>query len=416
MAVCSALRNCVLALCVLAWSACSVHDASRLDPLPITGGSSSDAGSGGIAGSMPAGRGGTGGGGTGGSGGRGGSGGTSGTAGTDATGGMGGDASVEDPDAGEETRCGDGLVTGMEICDTGIDADEPGACPTECPRLSECVMRALNGTGCRAECVVLQAQCSDDDDCCPGNCMLSNDNDCSSSCGDGIVQMEERETCEPEPIADGDAGAGPACPEGCDDEDACTTDVLSGSAMNCNVECAHVEITALVQGDGCCPEGANTITDSDCTPVCGNHVRERGEDCDAQSGCNEECDLDFSEDQRACLDTFAVTNDPCDLCACTDCAATKLACFDDSDDERGELCVDLQACVQESGCFDSECFCGDFPGCVLPNGPCIPEVQAAAETIDALEINTRKSDTNYAIGRSLALDVCLRDECASACD
>jgi hypothetical protein len=410
VAVCSALRISVLGLCCLAWSACSVHDASRLDPLPISGGAASDAGSGGIAGSMPAGRGGQGGAGSGGSGS------ISGLGGVGAMGGDDGDAAVDDADAdaGDATRCGDGLVSGMEICDTGIDADEPGACPTECPPLSECVMRALNGTGCRAECVVLQAQCSDDDDCCPGNCKPSNDNDCSSSCGDGIVQPEERETCEPEP--DPDAGTGMACPAGCDDEDACTTDVKSGSPMNCNVECAHVEITALANGDACCPDGANAITDGDCMPVCGNGVRERGEDCDAQTGCNEECDLDYTAQQRECLDTLAVNNDACDLCTCTACTSTKLACFDDNDQARGELCVDLQACVRENGCFDSECFCGDSFGCVLPNGPCIPEIQAAAESINAFDIDGRKMNTNYAIGRSLALDICIMDECASACD
>lgn len=402
MAVCSALRKCVLVLSVWAFGACSVHDASRLDSL--AGGASSNAGSGGNAGSTPAGRGGQGGGGTGGSGGIGGLGGASGSD---------DDASVDDPDGGDETRCGDGLVTGTELCDTGISADEPGACPTECPPLSQCVMRALNGTGCRAECVVLQAQCSGGDDCCPGNCMPSNDDDCSSSCGDGIVQVDEGETCDPEPSAD--AGA-VACPAGCDDEDACTTDVLSGSAMNCNVECAHVAITALASGDGCCPAGANAITDSDCQPVCGNNVRERGEDCDAQAGCNAQCDLSYSSQQRACLDTFAVTNNPCDLCACTDCTPTKLACFDDSDQERGELCVDLQACVRESKCFDGECFCGNAVACFPPSGPCIPEVQAAAETTNAFDIDGRKTDTNYAIGRSLALDVCLMAECASACD
>jgi hypothetical protein len=407
VAVYCALRNCVLGLS-LVFTACSVHDADRLNPLPISAGSSSGGGSGGVGGGVPGDAGGQSGGGAGGVG------------GSTGTGGSSGDAALADPtDAGDGTRCGDGLVTGSELCDTDIAADEPGACPTQCAPLSECVMRALNGTGCRAECVVLQAQCEGGDGCCPGNCMPSNDNDCSASCGDGIVQANEGETCEPEPSADAgiaDAGLSPRCPEGCDDEDSCTTDVLSGSAMNCNVECAHVEITALADGDGCCPAGANTLTDSDCQPVCGNHVRERGEDCDSATGCNQECDLDYTTEQRHCLDTFAVTNEACALCQCTSCAPVKLACFEDGDQARGERCVDLQSCVRASGCFDSSCYCRNVFACVPPDGPCVPEVEAAAETTNVFDIDGRKMDTSYAIGRSYALDNCIATECASACE
>lgn len=412
----SAIRSCVLSLS-LALGACSVLDADRLSPVPARAGSSGNSGSGGLGGTM-AGRGGHGGSGMAGvdaAGGTGGIGGAGGAGGTGGAGGLGGDSGVDDPDAGDGTRCGDGLVTGTELCDTAIADDEPGACPSACPPLSECVMRALNGTGCRAECVVLQAQCEDGDGCCPGNCMTSNDDDCSAKCGDGIVQEAEQETCEPEPSEQADAGASARCPEDCDDNDDCTMDVMSGSAMNCNVECDHVAITALAAGDSCCPDGANTLTDADCDPVCGNGVRERGEDCDAPTGCNAECDIGYTADQRRCLDTFAITNDACALCECTSCTANKLACFDDSDADRGALCVELQACVRPSGCFDAECYCGDSFGCLAPNGPCVPEVERAAETTDALEIDMRKMNTNYAVGRSWVLDNCVASQCAAAC-
>lgn len=397
MGLCGALRKCVLGLSLL-WGACSVLDADRLDPLPIQGGSSSNGGVGGV--------GGVGGSTPGGAGGEGGAGGAGGQASSD-----GGEP--DDPDGGATTRCGDGLVTGTELCDTDIAKGQPGACPTECPPLSECVLRALNGTGCRAECVVLQAHCEGDDGCCPGNCMPSNDDDCSASCGDGIVQTQQGETCEPEP--DGDAGDAARCPADCDDDDPCTMDVLSGSANNCNVECAHVAITALAAGDGCCPGGANMLTDADCAPVCGNGVRERGEDCDGPTGCNQDCDLGYTAEQRHCLDTFAITNQPCDLCACASCTTTKLACFEDGNATRAALCVDLQACVRESGCYDTECYCGDSPGCFAPSGPCQPEVLAAGETNNPLDLDSRKMSSNYALGRSLSLDMCLKNSCASAC-
>jgi hypothetical protein len=393
-------------------TACSVHDPARLEPLPIEAGSSSDSGKGGSAGNMPAGRGGQNAGGTGGIGGSGSVGGLGG-AGGDA-GGMGGDASMQDEDAGEVTRCGDGLVSGTELCDTDIEPGEPGACPAACPPLSACVMRALNGSGCQAECVVLQAQCEDADGCCPGNCTPDNDDDCSSKCGDGVVQENEGETCEPAPS--GDAGDDPVCPEDCDDDDACTMDVTDGSAANCNIKCERVEITALANGDGCCPNGASMLTDGDCMPVCGNNVRERGEDCDSATGCNEACDLDYTDDQRHCLDTYAVTNQACALCMCTSCTETKLDCNDDSDEERGELCADLQVCVRQSHCFDTSCYCQNVLACIPPDGPCVPEVEAAAETTNVFDIDGRKMNTNYAIGRSYALDSCIMQNCASACD
>ena len=49
---------------------------------------------------------------------------------------------------------------------------------------------------------------------------------------------------------------------------------------SCNVTCAHTTVTAPKNGDGCCPPGANSNTDSDCSASCGNGVLESGEQCD----------------------------------------------------------------------------------------------------------------------------------------
>jgi cysteine-rich repeat protein len=96
---------------------------------------------------------------------------------------------------------------------------------------------------------------------------------CHFTCGDGVVEAEVGEVCDP-----GIATGPGACPTGCDDGQACTTDVLLGSA--CTAACDHAAITAPADGDGCCPAGANANTDSDCAPVCGNGVLETGEGCD----------------------------------------------------------------------------------------------------------------------------------------
>ena len=123
---------------------------------------------------------------------------------TGGVGGSGGSVVVGDggistgtPDATtNETRCGDGQVTGEEKCDTGIEIGKPGACAIDCAPLGACSLRALNGSGCQAECVLLQANCNGGDGCCPGTCTRANDSDCSITCGDGVVQTDSGETCE----------------------------------------------------------------------------------------------------------------------------------------------------------------------------------------------------------------------------
>src|SRR5690349_13401911 len=67
----------------------------------------------------------------------------------------------------------------------------------------------------------------------------------SAACGNGVVDADE--TCDTA-IASGAT----ACPSGCDDGNACTTDTLSGSA--CTAACEHAPVTACTSGDGCCPK------------------------------------------------------------------------------------------------------------------------------------------------------------------
>ncbi|MBK9260642.1 MAG: hypothetical protein IPM54_12570 [Polyangiaceae bacterium] len=57
-----------------------------------------------------------------------------------------------------------------------------------------------------------------------------------------------------------------SCPTSCNDGDACTMNVLSGSAAMCNAVCTYPPITACVNGDGCCPMGCMYAADNDCPP------------------------------------------------------------------------------------------------------------------------------------------------------
>jgi hypothetical protein len=112
------------------------------------------------------------------------------------------------------------------------------------------------------------------DGCCPAGANATTDSDCAASCGNGV--LEAGETCDTA-IA---TGAG-ACPMTCDDMQSCTTDTLANGGT-CTASCAHAAITAAHDGDGCCPAGATSVTDSDCLPSCGNGVVDvlAGETCD----------------------------------------------------------------------------------------------------------------------------------------
>lgn len=188
--------------------------------------------------------------------------------------------------------CGNGVREGGEACDTAIQAGDPGACPESCEDQVACTTDTLSGAGtCDAVCSnVAIIDPINDDGCCPAGANAGTDNDCSTSCGDGVVTGSE--TCDTA-IGAGSAGA---CPTACNDGMACTSDALL-SGGTCNASCSYTEITATIDGDGCCPSGANANTDSDCQAVCGNDVVETGEECDDGAtspgdGCDELCQFE----------------------------------------------------------------------------------------------------------------------------
>jgi hypothetical protein len=157
-----------------------------------------------------------------------------------------------------EEKCGDGVVSGNEVCD-------PAASGATCPSDNDCFMRSPDkchvwgvvGSGCGATCaetkVITQTTKSSADGCCPDGGNANNDSDCKPRCGNGA--KETGETC------DGD------CPSSCDDGDACTSDESTGSRETCDFTCSkHTAKPAeLSAKDGCCPAGADARTDSDCT-------------------------------------------------------------------------------------------------------------------------------------------------------
>lgn len=191
---------------------------------------------------------------------------------------------AEDDDCG---ACGDGVVGPSESC------DPPDSCPTPemCDSDDPCITAVFSGKAkkCTARCELKPiSECVDGDRCCPAGCGAADapDDDCSSSCGDGIIASNGTETCEADSESD-------PCPTRCEDDDPCTRDLLVGSADNCNARCTHTAITTPTDEDGCCPKDAHALNDSDCRPRCGNGVTEDGEDCDFGELCSETCKLMF---------------------------------------------------------------------------------------------------------------------------
>jgi cysteine-rich repeat protein len=232
-------------------------------------------------------------------------------------------------------------------------------------------------------------------------------------CGDRMVDESAGETCEP------DAEKG--CPKTCEDNNACTQDLLTGSPQNCNVRCSHIPITKRVGGDGCCPSGATKETDADCSPMCGNKVMEAGETCDdgntvGGDGCDSKCQREMTSPE--CVAAVPDDNEPCRRCVCTHCVPQALACYTNNDAKANKECGDVVACARKARCQGAECYCGqDLLGCSLgnPTGACSKEVEAASHTTSPTTVAGRSNDTQYPIGRAAVLGQCSYDSCAREC-
>lgn len=342
-------------------------------------------------------------------------------AGRGAAGGPAVDAAAPDGFTGAPAAsvCGDGVVADDEVCDTAIADGEPGACPEDCPSLGECLPRRLRGSGCYAWCEVVIPDCMSGDGCCPAECSHSHDADCSGSCGDGVLQPDEGESCE---VASADAGAADfdLCPTECpDDGDACTVEMLTGSPDNCNSECAAAVIESLDDGDGCCPTGANSTLDDDCPVRCGNQVVEAGEDCDGGPNCDEQCKSTLPPEEQRCRAVFTGLSDSCRGCMCGSCTAIVNDCFDSGDAQRDADCAEVVHCGFAASCRGSQCYCGLDVGpddtCVVGDGPCAAILDRIAGIPGALSVYTQQSDLTTAIGRARALTDCHGTSCLNEC-
>jgi hypothetical protein len=326
----------------------------------------------------------------------------------------------------KDEMCGDGRVTGAEKCDTVITAGRIGSCPAECPSEGKCLLGEREGSGCSVRCVLVPPDCKSGDGCCPSTCIKTVDPDCSSTCGDGIVQRDAGETCEPEsaffdkPVKD----AASICSATCkDDGNPCTTAIRAGSPEHCNVTCTHVAIKSIVNGDGCCPEGANANMDNDCKPVCGNGIREANEECDGVAGCDTHCKSSLTQEQLECVNNYNYANseNTCHMCMCINCLSQLTSCYASNEETRNAGCAKIISCGYSNRCQGRICYCGTATtrpdGICLTgaNGPCKQTIEEVAGTVSMLAIAAQEIDQNTAVGRANALTECFERQCLEVC-
>lgn len=213
-------------------------------------------------------------------------------------------------------ECGNGVLNEGELCDPEIAAGDPGACPTGCDDGDACTTDVVSGTDCSVQCESAPISApSDGDGCCPPGADATTDDDCTSICGNSIV--EPGETCDTA-IAEGMAGA---CPASCDDGDFCTADSVAMDGT-CAAACEFTPITVAADGDMCCPPGETIATDNDCGIVCGDGVRSMGESCDtaipagSAGACPTSCD-----DGMVCTTDMLASAGTCDA-QCTSTVIT----------------------------------------------------------------------------------------------
>jgi hypothetical protein len=312
-------------------------------------------------------------------------------------------AGADDKDC---ATCGDGVVGPGETC------DPPDECITsdKCVAPAPCITATLRGDDddCNTRCELTPiTACRSGDRCCPEGCGQDSDEDCSASCGDGVVDARV-ETCEPQSESQ-------ACEANCDDEDACTQDFTTGSADNCNVSCSHTPITSPRDGDGCCPKAGNALNDEDCKPRCGNGVREAGEDCDGEPDCSRRCTLAARDECRKELAKVDVYSDACKACACERCSSVVLNCRSSGDRAANAACRAVTECARRTGCASGSCYCGTSANCAFPNGACYEELELAAGSTLPFQVFACAGSPNCPAGRAYVQESCLERNCAKAC-
>ena len=284
--------------------------------------------------------------------------------------------SDQGPDLGPEELCGNGAVDDGETCDWAASGAE--ACPQVPVDCSPDVCQLATVTGslvtCSSVCEFTDRVCGPIDGCCPANCPIENDEDCSAVCGNGI--REAAETC------DGD------CPASCDDGDACTADSSTGAAATCNLKCTNAPITACTNGDGCCPANCDASNDNDCSASCGDGILDAGETCDGDCPT---APMDCDDSDVCTQETFTGSPDNCNavcrnvtITTCKDDGCCPANCNANNDVDCMPVCGN--DVVEDGELCDGNCStCDDGDVCTNDT------MTGGATTCDVVCMNTPKT-------------------------
>ena len=150
-------------------------------------------------------------------------------------------------------------------------------------------------------------------------CVACGDNGSEENCGN--ARLDEGEYCDTA-VSSGEW----MCPleEFCKDTDPCTHDLLVGEG--CQARCEVTPIIDAIDDDGCCPDGADFNSDSDCL-----------DDCDSAI-----------ELQLIWMDDYCQQHSSCCLC---DCYLQNL----DVDTRVPCSCKAKEACVDDPNTTEDEC-------------------------------------------------------------
>ena len=261
--------------------------------------------------------------------------------------------------------CGNGVVDAGETCD--------GDCPTTCSDGDLCTHDSLIGTSatCNAACAFVPVlNCESGDGCCASGCNQVVDSDCSSICGNGILELGE--SCDDgNELDDGngcthDCQNNALCGDGtiqslfelCDDgfQDACGT---------CNSQCTGSGLGSSC-GDGTVCSEFETCDDG-FTDTCGSC----NADCTGP-GTGSQCgDGTVCSEFETCDDGFTD--------ACGDCNATCTGPGAASECGDGQLCAAFEVCddgyTDACGTCNADCS-GEGAGFECGNAEVCPEFES----------------------------------------
>ncbi|MET0390509.1 MAG: hypothetical protein ABW321_31345, partial [Polyangiales bacterium] len=306
---------------------------------------------------------------------------------------------TEQTEAPPPAVCGNGIVDDIEHCDIAIPRGQPGACPESCSGHDGCFKQTLAGQRCGAHCEEVEVtDVHDDDDCCPMQASLQTDNDCSATCGNGMLEAGER--CDPSD----------SCPtqETCPPESdvACMTQRYTGSPALCSARCDLHKIDSCTHGDGCCPTGCKPDDDDDCTEpttVARGTPAPRGDAGTPDSCEGEMCPGSAEPDGEPLACSSEHAGGRCEACDCAYCSNEALACLTGPRVNANAQCAALLTCATERHCSGIDCYCGtsDLASCqTLPLGPCAEEIRNVAGSRQLLMLYAEAANTETPLGRA----------------